>query len=187
MFVIGFGHRSRVGKDTSGKFLTSILKIKKPGIRIRNISFASTLKEVTYIMYKWAGVQPAIYYENNPKERNAVIPALGCTIVELWVKVGNLMRDVHPKTWINTSLFDDGKTDVAIITDVRYPNEIESIHEMNGRDYKISNSRAPILDTVADNALKDYTGWFDVILNEGSLDDLYKIMERISDEILVEL
>ena len=92
--------------------------------------FATKLKQIVHELYAWAGVGDEAYY-NDPEhehERDIVIPELGMTPVELWVKFGTLaVRErVYDLTWVNYLLKTDHKLDVIIISDVRYPNEVES-------------------------------------------------------------
>lgn len=181
--IIGFGHRSRVGKDTASGFLNTELRIM--GIKTIHVSFAAKLKETCYDVYGWSGIKRAIHYEEHPEDRQKIIPELGMTPVELWVKVGNKLREVYDKTWIKAALCGQQNTQVVIVSDVRYPNEVDVIHGLGGLVFRIKNSRAPILDTVADNALEGCTGetWDGTIENEGSLADLHLQIRLLAEQV----
>jgi hypothetical protein len=178
--IIGFGHRSRVGKDTCAGFLNTELRML--GTKTVHISFASKLKEVCYDVYGWAGMKRAIHYETNPADRQIKLPELGKTPVEIWVEVGNKLREVYDKTWIQAALRGQQNTQVVIVSDVRYPNELDVIHALGGKVFKVSNSRATVLDTVADNALEgcDINLWDGVIANEGTLAELHTEMRALA-------
>ena len=181
MKIIGFGHRSGVGKDTSANFLNQILC--ESGFSVKQTGFAYKLKDVTFDLFKWAGIERPIYYENHRKERSKVIPALGCTIVDLWVDVGEHMREIYGPIWIRNALCQE-EIDFLIITDVRHPNEVEAIKEMNGSLYHIVRPEIPHREGKSiDELLADYQDWDGDILNDGSLKKLYNLMEVLCAQI----
>lgn len=172
--IIGFGHKSRVGKDTAVKFLMTYFRTN--GVSCEHLSFATLLKLTTYTLYAWDGMQPPVHYENVPEDRNKKLPTIGKTPVELWIEVGNKLREVYPDTWIKPAitLANTSKCQVVLFSDVRFPNEMNEILESGGKVYKITNSRSPILDSKSDRALDDWTRWDGVIENEGTLKDYYE-------------
>jgi hypothetical protein len=182
--IIGFGHRSRVGKDTCSKFLNTELRMA--GIKTAHVSFAWKLKEVCYDLYAWAGLKKPIHYENFPADRQIKLPHLNMTPVEIWVAVGNKLREVYARTWIDAALRGQQNVDVVIVSDVRYQNEIDAIKELGGVNYKVIKPDAPILDTVADNALEGFTGWDGIIENVGTLNELYPKVKELSVRMLTE-
>lgn len=83
-------------------------------------------------------------------------------------------RDViHPNIWVNATLGDLTDKDHVIITDTRFPNEVEGIKKKGGitvkiiRPSKVSTSSHP-----SETALNDYKDWDYVIVNDGTLSDL---------------
>lgn len=185
MIIVAFGHRSRVGKDTCGKFLDSALRTA--GIRAKRVSFAAKLKEVSYIAYSWAGLRQGAYYETEEgaKARQVKLPALGLTPVEVWVEVGNKFREIFMDTWLNATLLADyPNIDVIIITDLRFPNEGDKIVDLGGWPNKVTNSRAPVLDTVSDKALEGWTGWWGTLNNEGTLQDLNALTDDLAAKVI---
>lgn len=179
--IIGFGHRSRVGKDTASKFLNTELRIA--GIKTVHVGFADKLKEVTFDLYSWAGMRRKQHYEEHPADRQKIIPELGKTPVELWVAIGNKLREVYDQTWIKVALLGQQNTQVIIVSDVRYPNEVATIHGLGGLVFRIKNSRAPILDTVADNALEGSNVFDGTIENDGTLADLHNLMVTLAEQV----
>ncbi len=180
--IYAFGHRSRVGKDTCVNFLETHLRIAN--IEVLRVSFAFELKMATHHLFKSFGVEHPIYYENHPEARTIVLPDLDCTVVELWIKYGNMIRQIYEPTWIELALKkDDGTAQVILISDCRFPNEVDAIHKLGGRVYNVIRPDAPILDSPSDEALEGYEWWNGTVMNDGSLDDLNKLMEGIADEI----
>lgn len=85
-------------------------------------------------------------------------------------------RDViHPNIWVNATLGKLRESDQVIVTDVRFPNEVEGIKKRDGivvrviRPDKVSTSTHP-----SETSLNDYNDWDYVIINDGTLDDLEK-------------
>lgn len=181
--VVSFGHRSRVGKDTCAGFLNTELRML--GTKTVHVSFASKLKEVCYDLYSWDGMKRAIHYENIPADRQKKLPTIGKTPVEIWVEVGNKLREVYLLTWVQAALRGQMNAEVVIVSDVRYPNEIEAIRLLGGKIYKVTNSRAPILDTVADRALQDLpdTDWDGILVNEGTLAELHTQIRILAGQV----
>lgn len=186
MLYVGFGHRKRVGKTTSSNFLSTSLRCDCPGKQIDVISFADKLKDVSFQLYGWAGLNRGIYYENHPEYREVKLPEIGLSPREIWIGVGNKLREIYPDTWLNYAL--RGVTaDVIIIPDVRYPNEAEAILKSGGRVYKIIRDDAPVGTDVADCALENFQDWTAIIYNNGTLEDLNNDMEALAAEICTEV
>ena len=180
--IVGFGHRSRMGKDACAMFLETHLRIAN--ISVKRIGFAFQLKMATHQLFKQFGVQHPIHYENHPEDRQIILSGIGTNVVQLWIKYGNKVREVYERTWIDLALGqDDGTADIVIITDVRFPNEAEVIKELGGLLYKVHNPRTPLLDSPSDEALEGYKCWDRIILNDANLEDLNRQMEILSDQI----
>lgn len=180
MIAIGFGHRKRMGKDAASKIMLDILRQRFPHKKIGICHWADKLKMVCYDLYKWAGVQPPGYYDQYPDKRKEIIPALGVTVVDLWIKVGTPMfRDmVHQDTWINYLMHSIGTMDIAIIADTRFPNEADKIKQSGGLVIKIHRDSVPTNNDVADCALEGYTDWDYSIVNK-SLDETFTSLLNI--------
>lgn len=181
MKIIGFGHRSNVGKDTSANFLDQALRELDSNYRIKRIGFANKLKDITYDLFKWAGIERPIHYENHREDRAKIIPALGCTIVDLWVDVGEHMRQIYSEIWVKNAL-DQQDIDFLIISDVRHPNEVQAIRKAGGKLYRIINDRVPHREGKSiDDMLADFEDWDGDILNSGSLKKLLNLMKMLAD------
>lgn len=173
MKIIGFGHRKRVGKDTASNFLMTHIKLGAKRVRVVKGNFASKLKEVSCQLYGWAGLKEESFY-NSPegeKLREVKLEGLNLTPREIWIAVGNKMRDVHQGTWIDYVLHTT-VADILIVPDVRYPNEVEAIKSLGGKIYKIVNDNVERTDDIADCALEGFDGWDGIILNNSNLHTL---------------
>ena len=167
--IIGFGHQSRVGKDTCCKHL-----VEQYGFK--HYAFADQLKASAFAIYGHLGIREAQYYEDNPNSRKDIIPELGCTVVDVWVHM-NKMRDIYPGIWIShlqRAIEANGDEDSDIcISDVRQTNESLWIQViMDGFLVKVTRDTPEIPGAKTDDKLSSFTGWDTHIHNDGSIDDL---------------
>ena len=184
MIIVAFGHRSRVGKDTSAKLLETALRLK--GVRTKKVSFAAKLKQAAHITFGWAGLRDAAFYETEEgaKARLVKLPYLDKTPVEVWVEFGNKVREIYQDNWLNATLLGEYKdVDVLIITDLRFPNEGDKVNDLGGWPVWVRRADVPLLDTVSDNALEGWPGWKDIIDNGGSLKDLSERVSKLAEYI----
>lgn len=184
--IIAFAHRKRVGKDTAAKFLDTALRLERPGIKVRKVSFAAKLKDICHQLFGWAGLQPGVYYENpaNESKREEVLPAIGKTPRQIWIEVGNKMREVYPDVWVDNALRSLDSSYILIVTDCRFENEVNKIHELGGVVYKITRPDAPVSDDASDCALEGFAGFDGIIVNGGTLKDLHNSINEIAKGLL---
>ena len=93
-------------------------------------------------------------------------------------------NQLHPNTWVNAT-FANYHDNNWIITDVRFPNELEAIKKHNGitirinrglveRTGKMIQGPEHISETALDDAKFDY-----VIENNGTIEELIKQVKKI--------
>lgn len=183
--IVAFGHRKRVGKDTAAKFLDTHLRCH--GMRSVKLSFASKLKEVSYLMYHWAGLQPGIFYEDdkNAHLREVVLEKIGKTPRQIWIEVGNKMREVYADTWIDNALLGSGSAELVIITDLRFENEAKKIHSLGGKIFKIIRPGVPVSDDASDSALDGFTRWDAILHNDGDMKAFHELVKSQVGEAIV--
>jgi len=169
--IIAFGHRRRVGKDVATRTLIDMLAARDiPALRV---SFADGLKEICTDTFSWAGLQGPAFYEEYPREKEEVLPDLGLSPRDIWIDVGNKLREVYEDVWIDLALRQPaGRKAVIIISDLRYPNEAAKIRAMGGVLVKVTRDVAPVSNDVADAALADYTEWDMTLINNGTKEEL---------------
>lgn len=109
--VIGLGHKARHGKDTAAQFFAEAY----PG-KVMRIGFADAL-------YAYCRVDRGMTTKDAP----------------LLQKVGVEMRAKNPETWVQAAYWNmiDKKPEIAVYTDVRFPNEAEYIRSMGGYLLKV--------------------------------------------------
>lgn len=187
--IIAFGHRSRVGKDTASQMLVNHLRQQLPSLRVNKTAFADQLKIVAHHLYGWAGIQNKTFYDNNPDERLKRNEILGMTPRDLWVEVGMKIRSINPDTWVNTTLEQLKKSDIIIISDLRFQNEASIIKQMrpNSKLVRIFRPEAPLYDSPADNALEGQDVWTHHINNVGDLTQFHDMIIRFGNSIIPEI
>ena len=110
------------------------------------------------------------------------------TVRELLQEVGtDAMRNViHPNIWVNGLFADYNASSKWIISDTRFPNEIESIKKHNGLTIRINRDSflrtGKVFDTdnhESETALDDYQGFDYVINNNGTIKALKEVVKDI--------
>jgi hypothetical protein len=168
MKIIGIGHKARQGKDTVARMI--VKELCRQNIYAKQYAFGDALKEYCRVAY-------------GMKEKNSqLLQVVGTDIFR---------NHVNSAVWINCLDYKlkDENPDVAIITDVRFPNEFMYIaaHEKNAKSCLIRIKRSEIIrgervqyrardrnndhesEIILDNADWDYT-----ISNDGDLVELEK-------------
>lgn len=175
MKIVAFGHEKDVGKDTIRRFLTSELRLQNRGISIVAGSFADKLKKVCYEMFAWTGLKPGHYYEENPKAKADFLPALGMTVRDVWIKVGNKLREVYASVWIDALIKNQPQNlDLLVIADLRFPNEADRILEHGGFIFKVVRPSVKHTSDEADDALIGYNRWTEEVVNDQGLSELFQ-------------
>jgi hypothetical protein len=132
--IIGLGHYSRTGKNTLANMIGLELAGQAPGMKVRIISFASKLKDICNQLYSWDGLRDEAFYETEEGAalRDIKLQTLNMTPVEVWIAMGTpaVRENVYQNTWIDYALRGNDESDALIITDVRFPNEVQAIRDL---------------------------------------------------------
>lgn len=205
--IIGISGRINSGKDTIGEIIQG-LSITNGGREFEIKKFAAKLKTIASLL---TGIDVKDFEDQEFKKsllgsewgtvRTNPLNAIPVfenvqfnelmSVRELLQKLGtDALRDnLHEDVWVN-ALFSDYKPPKMseynpsnwIITDMRFPNEMNAIVEKNGitirvtRPVKKSKTTARLhpSETSLDNAEFDYE-----IINDGSIDDLIEKVRQI--------
>lgn len=148
VFVLGLGHKARHGKDSAAQYL-----IRAYGSRVQRFSLAADLKAVCRVERGMQTKDPVLL-QQVAEEYRAKDP-------DVWVKSVYLqIAEARPK--------------IAVITDVRYPNEVEMIHALGGAVWKIERrdghgqlyvDQSRPADHISETALDSFRGWDKVLVN----------------------
>lgn len=114
--VIGLGHKARHGKDTAARTLIELAPDK-----VMRFSFADDLYSVCRVVH-------------------------GMTTKDapLLQRVGVEFRERDPEVWVRSvyAKILDARPEVAVITDVRFPNEMAFVKALGGECWKVERLRA---------------------------------------------
>ena len=105
----------------------------------------------------------------------------GRNIIHPDVWVNSLMVDYKPidrRTWQDP---DDSNITIPkwLITDIRFPNEVKAIRNREGIIIRIERPGTEKSDHYSETALDDYKDWDEVIVNDGTMDDLLEKVKLI--------
>lgn len=187
MKIIAFGHRKRVGKDLACSILFRHLRVNK--INVQKAGFAQELKRVCHSLYGWAGLMEPEFYEqpSNESKREEILSGIYKTPRQIWIEVSQKLKDVHNDTWLNLLFNKYSKCEILLISDLRFPNEVEAIRKRGGTLVKIINPRIEPTSDIADDALEGFSDWDYIINNDGSIEqyntNLMSLIQDVQREI----
>lgn len=174
--TVGISGYARSGKDTIGSILVE-------DFGFRQVSFAAPLKEAVYRLDPWIPTgKPvperlqAIVDEigwDEAKERHSEVRGL---LQRMGTEVGRDLFDSN--FWVNLTMKDikeEGGN--VVITDCRFPNEVEAIRKIGGRLWRVERpGTAPVnahpSETALDNEKFNWT-----IINNGTIEDLRRMVK----------
>ena len=184
--IIGLGFQKRSGKDTVADFIVDRFGYVK-------MSFADLLKDGVNLWHGWDE-------RHGWGELKEVVDEYwGYSPRYAYQKIGTeCIRNVHmPDFWVKAAMnkaISHIKNDTGVVfTDCRFINEVTAIHEQGGIVINVQRPSLPTpkprpknpiyayvkeqilgetFDHESETALLDYDGWDDVIVNDGSLEEL---------------
>jgi hypothetical protein len=133
--IVGFTGVAGCGKDTAGNFYVNTLGWKK-------FAFANVLKESMKTLFMLSDEQVYGALKETVDERWGVTPRhilqwFGTDVMRNQFDVNFFIK--HARFTLQTML-SDASTRGIVITDVRFDNEADLIHELGGRVIKIVRS-----------------------------------------------
>jgi len=188
--LVGFAGKMGSGKNKAADILYA--ELYRRGIYFSQVAFATRLKETVSVL-------TGVAYEDTLTQdgKNRMCTVFGKTVGQMLQEIGTLMRDLYgPDVWCNT-LFDgyDPKEDMWIVTDVRFPNEVEFIKRAGGVIIRMEgdpcSTRGGIdkdrdTEHVSETALDGRDDLFDAIIVNDKPDKeilrskIVEVMERLS-------
>ena len=141
MLVIGFGHRARQGKNTAALAMLNSMPLDTHVIQY---AFGDALRSEVRVAcakyggqhalitaWKQSGLMPEWVICENAKPR---------TLLQWWGT--DFRRAKDPEYWVKRlkTTLDNHNPDVALITDVRFPNELDAIRAWGGVYVEVVNT-----------------------------------------------
>lgn len=172
MILIGFGHKARQGKNTAA---LAVLKEARER-HARMYAFADALRaEVNHAVYRAGSIEKAIKHMRCPAW---VICEQGKprTLLQWWGT--DYRRAQDPNYWVKRMVetLQREQPEVAVITDVRFPNEAQAVHNLGGYLVQVERTTQPDVAVPAhpsEQALQGYTGW-DYYITAADVDHCHK-------------
>ena len=191
MKIIGLGHKARQGKDEAVQMILA----ERKTYQIQRFAFADALKREVNTMIERAGgvdaffarkdLLPWVVREENPDMKDPLCP-LG-KFRTLLQYVGVLRRESDPDYWVNQTIADINRhqPDVAVITDMRFLNEVKMIKSLGGYTCRVRRtgyvSSVPL--HISETCLDSMTDW-DYQIDAADLGQLKEQALRVFDSII---
>ncbi len=169
--------KANSGKDTTCDLINNLIRLKE--LTSVNLQFSSYIKMYAKVISGWNG-------EENTKPRS-LLQEIGTSIIrdkidnEFFIK--RIIGDIQVYSYY---------CDAITISDARLPEEIDSIYENFDNVIRINIER-PNFDNNLNNrekmhrteiGLDGYNNYDYVIINDGTIEDLNKKIEKLIDEVL---
>lgn len=184
--IIAFGHQSRAGKDTAAEAILDMQEGNEPlywpgrsngRVRVVRAKFAHKLKLIAEELFFPYGMCRPDFYEQPgcEKERDTLLPEIGLTPVDLWIEVGQAMRQIHPDVWADATLRQAAPDRLLVISDLRFPNEFRKVQELGGWCVRIDRPGQSVKGS--DEELGPEWPWDAAIYNAFDL-ETFKVLVR---------
>lgn len=195
---VGLSGKKQTGKDTTLSFLENVLH------DVQNTSFAWPLKE--YVAVRILGIPRELAFGTNEqketpthimwdsmfreiredyRELGMKDPRCGpMTVREVLQVVGtDWYRRVYPDVWVDFPFRQEWNSKIVVITDCRFPNEVEAIKQHGGVILRLERDTGLEDSHPSEKELDNYQ--FDhVYSNNGSLEDLEAFVTDFAEKVI---
>ena len=169
--IIGLSGYARSGKDTVAELLCLNYDYKR-------VSFADPMRQALYVLSpKVDGItRLSEYVDDYGWDTAKQNPEVRRLLQVFGTEVGR--KQFGSQFWIDIALKDLDNTSLAVISDVRFPNEAEAIKKLGGSIWRINrHNHSAVNGHPSEHAMDNYM-FNHVVYNDGTLDDL-------SDEVFM--
>jgi len=177
--LMAFGQSTSVGKDVACLAISERLG----AVRLK---FSDEIKDVAYQLFGKYGLKRGPYYEEPGRRplRQDPLPRVGKSPEDLWIEVGNHMREIYAPVWADQGMsrvMDDGR--LYLFSDVRSSWEAQAVLEAGGLLVKIERPGQRVLK--ADTLIPDdWPGWHVKLVNDGTQEKLETLAVELAVSFL---
>jgi len=181
--LLGISGKKRSGKNLAAKYIRDIIHKKDPSLLTGELGFADGVK---YTAAEALDLDRMIFFEDKNKEKLFRIDEeTELTGREILKRIGMMFRDTLSQAfWIyRLTKIAKGQPDFFfIITDIRFPNEVEVVEAAGGIVIRLNRDTGLKDSHISETALDDYT--FPLTIdNDGTKEELYKELENWIKEL----
>ncbi len=191
--IIGFGHASRVGKDEAARAIeeymsTSYLSDLEGSLGCQRLKFFDTGKQAAEVLFGCYGLREAEFYETEEGKalRDVPLPGINKTPVELWIELGDKIREIHPTVYTDAGMSLAKPNSLNLFSDVRFETEAKAIQKAGGWVVKIFRFDAPPPKKL-DKPLEDWGNWNAILRNDGDLEAFKLAAIELCQDYLAQL
>lgn len=186
MLLIGFGHKARQGKNTAALAFLEACPIDSHArlyafadalrLEVRKACYQMGSQDALIESFKEAGLMPDWVHAEQPKPR---------TLMQWWGT--EYRRKQDPLYWVKRlrKTFDDAGPEIALVTDVRFPDEAAAIKSWGGYLVRVIRTTEPdviVPKHPSEQALDGYAGW-DYELTAASVPELKEKARALYQEM----
>lgn len=169
------------GKNYSGKTTAAEYLVSRVELNFVRLSFAEKLKEIAVRDFAYCGVTPELI--KNGKTQLITVGSRQITVRQLLIDIGTKYRELDSEFWIR-SLWHKAEEQIrlgknVIIDDLRFLNECGFLKRHGAFLVRINRNGVPLLNDSSETQLDDFAYWDEVIDNNGTIPDLYKVVDGV--------
>lgn len=181
--ILALGHSAGVGKDTFAMFLVDYLRAKGyKNLSIQREGFATRLYEIAHIMYGWAGFKTRQYYDQFPKEKDAVL-LNGQKPWQILEGLSGPLNGYDPDMFYNAVAKTKGHH-LKIVPDLRRPTEFDKLLADGAYCLRIQKPGTVSNRTMC-HLLNGEERWHKTIINDAGLPELRAKAVEFADEVVI--
>ena len=181
--IVGLSGPAQAGKTTTALYLVSKHNFQRT-------AFANLLRRTAVVMYPW--LDWMLRQSEYDKRKEIVDPKLGITPRKVLQLLGTEVgRNIWPDTWVDgvrreIEAAQNDNFDGLAIEDVRFPNEVEMVRELDGQLWSIRRPEAEGLVGVTGHESEAYATEFHKmadhrIINNATFNYLHGQIDSIID------
>jgi len=157
---IAFGCQARVGKDTACEYLQE----KYDGVIYH---FSDPLYQILHYAQDLCDF---------PRTKDVKFLQ--------WVGTewGRTQKD---SVWVDATLRRVPDEENCFVGDIRFPNEVQALRDLGFMCVRITRTDRPIdrnANHSSETALADYTDWDAVVVNDGTIEELYQKLDQLVEQ-----